>query len=228
MPTPNLKAIFLTIFLSVIAALSWAHVPYFEYNDFTMEQPYRVTFSIEQSLAIYAWLGNNTPDTFVDVDVIAFELNNPANVYLEVIVPVCPGYEDFRPWIALAGPGLPEPKTPLPFNIPAGYGIKVIQDVDKDKSRDSFYEIFGGKKYYYGPVYDEHLSLPGSYYVFIWEPQGNSGDYVAVVGKKEIWRFEDIMRAIRNTPLIRLDQELHVDCSKPQAENWWELGPATR
>jgi hypothetical protein len=228
MSNPILKSLFLATSFIVITAYSWAHVPYFEYDDFTMEQPYKVTFSIEQSLAIYAWLGNNTPDTSADVDVLVFELNDPANVYLEVIVPVCPGYEEFRPWIALAGPGLPEPKTPLPFDIPAGYGIEVIQDVNKGKSRDAFYEIFGGKSYYYGPVYDEHLSLPGTYYIFVWEPRRKSGDYVAVVGKKEIWRFEDIIRAIRNTPLIRLDQELHVDCSNPQMENWWELGPATR
>jgi hypothetical protein len=27
---------------------------------------------------------------------------------------------------------------------------------------------------------------------------------VAVLGKKEIWRFRDIIQAFRNTPLIRL------------------------
>jgi hypothetical protein len=62
--------------------------------------------------------------------------------------------------------------------------------------------------------------LPGVYYVFIRDPRQKSGDYVAVVGKKEIWRFQDMIRALRNTPLIRLDQELHVGCSEPQTEDW--------
>ena len=228
MPKPIFKTLFLVTTFTMITARSWSHVPYFELDDFSMKQPFKVNYSIEQSIAIYAWLENNTPDNSEDVDVFVFQLSEPTNVYLEIIVPVCQGYEEFRPWIALAGPGLPKPITPLPFDIPAGCGIEVIKNVNKGETRETFYEIFGGKSYYNGPVYDEYLSTPGTYFVFIWDPQQKSGDYVAVIGKKEIWRFQDIMRAIRNTPLIRLDQELHVDCSNPQMENWWELGPAPR
>ena len=50
---------------------------------------------------------------------------------------------------------------------------------------------------------------------------------MAVLGKKEIWRFRDIIQAFRNTPLIRLDKELHVDCAESLSEDWDELGPAT-
>jgi hypothetical protein len=228
MPKPIFKTLFLVTTITIVTAQSWAHVPYIEHNDFSAKQPFRVDYSIEQSLAIYAWLENKAPGNSADIDVYVFQIKKPTNVYLEVIVPVCHGYEEFRPWFALAGPGLPEPKTPMPFDIPAGYGIEVIQNVNKGEPRETFYEFFGGKSYYNGPVFDVYLSLPGTYHVYFWDPQQKSGDYVAVFGKKEIWRFQDMIRAFRNTPRIRLDQELHVDCSKPERENWWDLGPATR
>ena len=127
--------------LAGVGTQSRAHVPYLEDRDFSVEYPFEIEYSIEQSLAIYAWLENNTPDNSEDVDVLVFQLNEPTNVYLEIIVPVCQGYEEFRPWIALAGPGLPEPITPLPFDIPSGYGIEVIKNVNKGETRETFYEI---------------------------------------------------------------------------------------
>ena len=50
------------------------------------------------------------------------------------------------------------------------------------------------KSYYKGPVFDEYITIPGNYYVYIWDPQQKSGDYVAVLGKKEIWRFGTLSR----------------------------------
>ena len=221
------KILFIISTFTLVTAQSWAHVPYFEHNDFSAKQPFTVEYSIEQSLAIYAWLENNDLGNSGDIDVFVFRINEPTSVYLEVIVPVCKGYEEFLPWLALAGPGLPEPKALMPFDIPPGYGIEVIQSGTIDEPRDTFYEFFGGKSYYKGPVFDEYITIPGNYYVYIWDPQQKSGDYVAVLGKKEIWRFRDIIQAFRNTPLIRLDKELHVDCSESLSEDWDELEPAT-
>ena len=212
---------------ALVAAQSWAHVPYLEHNDFSAKQPFTVDNSIEQSLAIYAWLDNNELNKAEDIDVFEFRIDVPTTVYLEVLVPVCPGYEEFSPWLALAGPGLPQPKTSLPFDIPPGYGIEVIPNIATGERRDTFYEPFGGKSYYKGPVFNENFTIPGNYYVYIWDPQQKSGDYVAVLGNKEIWRFRDIIQAFRNTPLIRLGAELHTDCPEPELENRRDLGPAT-
>ena len=227
MPKHIFKILFLTATFAIVTAQSWAHVPYLEHNDFSAKQPFTVGYTIEQSLAIYAWLEIDDHGYSDDIDVFVFRINEPTSVYLEVLVPVCKGYEKFLPWFALAGPGLPEPKAPMPFDIPPGYGIEVIPNVTKGEPRDTFYEFFGGKSYYKGPVFDENLTTPGTYHVYFWDPQRKGGDYVAVLGKKEIWRFRDIIQAFRNTPLIRLGKELHVECPEPQLENNWELGPAT-
>jgi hypothetical protein len=226
MPQHIFKRLLLIATLTLATAHSWAHVPYLEHHDFSEKQPFTVEYSIEQSLAIYAWLENTVHGPAEDIDVFVFRINEPTNVYLEVLVPVCPGYEAFLPWLALVGPGLPAPKAPMPpFEIPADYGIIVIQNLTPGQPRNTFYEFFGGKNYYKGPIFDEILTTPGTYYVYCWDPQQKGGDYVAVMGKNEIWRWRDIIQAFRNTPLIRLGRELHIDCSKPSAEDTQELEP---
>ena len=211
------------IFITALALVgvgtqSRAHVPYLENSDFSKESPFEVDYSIEQSLAIYAWIDNTVPDSPDDIDVFVFRLDEPANVYIEILVPVCKGYENFLPWFAIAGPGLPVKKTTMPFDIPKGYGVEVVKNLATGEERETFYEFFGGKHYYKGTAYQKIINTPGTYYIYVWDPQQRSGDYVAVLGKKEIWRFRDIIKALRNTPLIRLDRELHIDCSEPQFE----------
>jgi len=88
---------------------AFAHVPYFESKDFSEEQPFEVPYTIEQSIAIYAGLENDGLNPSVDIDVYRFEVTEPVNVYIEVLVPMCQTYADFVPWFALVGPGLPEP-----------------------------------------------------------------------------------------------------------------------
>jgi hypothetical protein len=84
-------------------------------------------------------------------------------------------------------------------------------------------EFFGGKSYYRGPHFDKSLNIPGTYYVYFWDPDQKGGDYVAVLGRKEGWRFRDIIQAFRNTTLIRMNKELHINCSESAIENWHEL-----
>ncbi len=207
----------------LVTAQSWAHVPYFEQEDFSEQKPFVVEYSIEQSLAIYAWLEKNDLGNSEDIDVFMFKLEGPTNVYLEVLVPECPGYEEFFPWFALVGPGLPGPNVAIPFDIPPNYGIVIIQNKKSSESRETFYEFFGGKSYYKGPHFDQNLNIPGTYYVYFWDPDQKGGDYVAVLGRKEIWRLRDIYQAFRNTPLIRMDKELHINCSESAIENMQEL-----
>lgn len=201
------------IFLS-IATLSFAHVPFFERKDFSEAQPFLVPNTIEQSIAVYAWLENDEVGYSEDIDVYVFHIEEPARIYLELLVPVCEGYEEFVPWFALVGPELPEPEETLPFELPSGYGAVVLPNVYPGEARDSFYEPFGGKSYYEGPIFDKMIEIPGTYYVYFWDPDQNGGDYVSVIGWEEIWRPRDIIRGLILTPLIRRDRELHIDCSE--------------
>ena len=107
--------IFGIFFLSV--SPSFAHVPYIEFWDFSERWPFRPRHTIDQSIAVYAWLQEDGTGYSEDIDVYAFEIEEPARIYLELLVPVCAGYEEFVPWFALVGPELPEPDEPLPFDL---------------------------------------------------------------------------------------------------------------
>ncbi len=194
---------------ALLCSAAAAHVPYIENKDYTFDQPFRVKGSAENSIAVYAWL-----ETGNDTDVYRLEIPRPVHLYCNVIVPVCPAYSQFLPWLAIAGPGLAPPDEPLPFDLPQGYGAVVVKNTAPGQQRTQFYEPFGGKSYYDAPAFDQTISKTGTWYIYIWDPYGMGGDYVAVIGYKERFSVPDIFRALINTPKIRFNRELHTDCRK--------------
>ncbi len=210
-----MKGINLVCILVILSFLTFsvsAHVPYFEHNDYSKENPRVIRKMVEQSKAFYSWLEKDNLNKSDDLDVFEFEVKNrPVRIYVEIIVPVVEGYyENFVPWYAVVGPNLPEYNDPLPFDIPEGYGVIVMENVEPGEQREQFYEPFGGKSYYQGPVLDKNVTEPGTYYVYTWDPYETGGDYVLVFGKREIFGLFDIIRALIYTPMIRLDMELHI------------------
>ncbi len=205
---------FIMFSLTLLPLTALAHVPYFEHFDFSEERPFKVWKSIQQSIAVYSWIEVDGESPADDIDVYAFRVTHPVNVYVESLVPVCAEYENFFPWFAVVGPGLPDPGIELPFEIPPGYGALVVDNPITGEQREMFYEPFGNKWYYEGPMFYEELAEPGIYYVYYWDPYEVGGDYVAVLGDQEIWEFWDIIRALIYTPKIRRGKELHTDCQK--------------
>jgi len=204
--------IFIFSFMFIISTVS-AHVPYIEYRDYNEDKPLYVWKMIEYSKAFYAWLENDGVNPCEDIDAFKFKIRNrPINVYIELIVPVVDDYyKDFVPWFALVGPGLPAPNQTLPFEIPSGYGVIVKENVEPGEERETFYEPFGGKSYYKGPIFEETLSESGIYYIYCWDPYEKGGDYNLVLGKGEFFGPIDIIRSIINTMIIRRDGELHIN-----------------
>lgn len=193
--------------LLLVAVPAWAHVPYVELRDYSDDHPFVVQPPVEKSIAAYAWF-----ETGDDVDVYTFQVTGPTHVYAQAIVPVCPGNEELLPWFALVGPDLPEPEYEVPFYLPEGYGAIVVPNLAPGEPRSQFYEPFGGKSYYDGPTLTLEVTTPGEWFIFMWDPYGIGGDYVGVIGDKEIWKLPDILRALVVTPYIRRDKELHRPC----------------
>jgi len=207
------------LFVFAWAGTAWGHVPYFETEDFSPTNRFVIPYKIEQSIAAYAWLTTDGILPSTDVDVYEFTIEEPTGVYLEVIVPACRGYESLAPWFALVGQGLPAPTEELPFELPPGWGALVTPHLLGEEPRPKFWEPFGGKFYYEGPQFKQVIEQPGTYYIVYWDPAQIGGDYVAVIGDKEIWRLPDIMLALVNTPKIRQDMELHLECLPPLADD---------
>ena len=175
-------------------------------RDYSFEQPFRVKGSVENSIAVYAWL-----ETGNDTDVYRLEIKRPVRLSATLSCP----YALPRAVSALAGccrAGACAPDEPLPFVLPQGYGAVVLKNTAPGEQRQQFYEPFGGKSYYTAPVFDQTVSQTGTWYMYVWDPSGMGGDYVAVIGYKERFSLLDIFSALINTPKIRLDRELHTDC----------------
>jgi hypothetical protein len=185
-----------------------AHVPFIEKQDFTFEKPFVMEGPVDKSIAVYSWLQSGN-----DTDVFRLQITKPARLYCNVIVPVCPAYAQFAPSMAVAGPGLAPPDEPLPFALPQGYGALVLKNTAPGQERHQFYEPFGGKSYYDAPAFDQTVSQTGTWYLYVWDPRGMVGDYVAVIGYRERFSLTDFFRAIINTFKIRFNLELHTDCS---------------
>ena len=203
-----IKASCVAVVAGLLAVQSaFAHVPYLEEIDTSPETPFEIPQPLDKSRAFYSWF-----ETGDDIDVFVFQVTEPMRVFTQAIVPVCQGYEELLPWLAVVGPGLPLPEIPLPFELPAGYGAWVVQNEEPWTPRQAFFEPFGDKWYFDGPVLDEVVTTPGTWYLYYWSPYGIGGDYVAVVGPDEIWAPSDILRAIIYTPMIRRGEELHIEC----------------
>ncbi len=194
--------------LSVGVAPAEAHVPYIERYDSTESRPFMLD-DVVQSKVFYAWLQSAT-----DIDYYRFEVTDPVRVYAQAIVPVCPGYEQFLPWLAVIGPGLPTPSEGLPagFTLPPGYGAIVLPNVPPGETRETFYEPFGGKYYYDAPIFDQVVTQPGHWGIIYYDLTGSVGDYGGVIGIEERFRPVDIVRSLINTPIVRQNGELHTPC----------------
>lgn len=201
-----ISVMMVAVMLLLTALPAAAHVPYIERQDYSWLNPF-VVQDVEQSKAMYAWLSAGD-----DIDVYAFEVAAEIDLFVEVIVPVCPAYEQFLPSYAVIGPGLPEPTDELPVELPPGYGAIVVPNLAPGEPRETFYEPFGGKWYYEGVPFSEPISTAGLWLVIAWDPYATGGDYVASIGLEERFTARDILRSLINTPYVRQDRELHTDC----------------
>lgn len=196
--------------IALLAPAALAHVPYLETQDFSPTDPFVVSWSVEKSIAVYGWLDGPT-----DVDDFRLEIHPGDQVYLEVLVPECAEYADFRPSMVLFGPGLPPAPPEVAGIVPPGAGAIVIDNPDDGLPRPTVYEPFGDKTYFEFPELDAIAPRGGTYGLAVYDPAGaagTGGDYVAVIGTTESFSVRDSVRAAQITPIIRADGELHVQC----------------
>lgn len=206
------------IYIASLSFSSWAHVPYLENSDYTPAQPF-VVEDVENSKSIHGAL--EKPD---DVDILNIRIDEPARIYTSTNIPFCPQYESFAVTYALTGPGLPLPETDLPVRLADGHGAVVVRtEFDSVDERPVFFEPFGGRLMWEGPDFAIDQAAPGEYQMIIWNESGAPGNYIAVVGQKEIFGPAEIAQARSVSPRLRDGKNLLVECN-PQADA--QNGPA--
>lgn len=191
--------------LLLLPCAALAHVPFLEESDYSPERPY-VVKDVTNSKSIHARIG--TPG---DVDVYVMDITAPTRIFTQTDIPWCPQYETFGVTYALTGPGLPAPAIPLPVALPPGHGAVVVRD-NSGAGRETWDEPFSGRRMWVGESFALDDAPPGRYQLVVWNEQGRTGDYIAVIGEAEIFN-EPEMRQVRATsPRLRNGANLMVAC----------------
>jgi hypothetical protein len=190
-----------------------AHVPFLEEADYTEAAPFVVT-DVENSKSVSAQL--QTPD---DVDFYRITLTGPARIVFGSNVPFCRQYAGFGVSMALIGPGLPPSETAIPVALQPGDGVVVIKDEPGDPAqRPVFFEPTSGRQSWRGPKYSMSQAPAGTYTLAVWNEQGRTGDYIAVIGEAEYFGPAEISQTRKTSPKLSRGRNLMVDCDPTRAD----------
>lgn len=163
-----------------------AHKPFFSGDHSTVEDAWLVP-DPEVSIVLYQEVTCELPQLWMSLD---GEADFP--LYIQLGVPVIDRLSDYRPSVALVGPGLPDPESDLPFELPEGSGILVFDSEDVDQPGD-FYEPFTQTDSWI--VVEETVVLPegGQAWLVAWDPGGQTGKLWVATGTVE--DFTDVETA---------------------------------
>lgn len=170
------------------------HRALMEGNDIRGLDTALVILHPQASYALYGRL-----DSGQDVDFYRFEATSPMELNLSVLVPRANGYQEYYPTYALVGPGMGAPESALPFDLPEGYGAKVIMS-PHSADREKFYEPFSMTRYYRDTTELRMTAeVPGTYYIAVWHDAGEIGEYTVSFGEAEKW---DLMAMVETYKVV--------------------------
>ncbi|MGB8955275.1 MAG: LPXTG cell wall anchor domain-containing protein [Tumebacillaceae bacterium] len=123
------------------------------------------------------------------VDLYKFTLAADTPFYARISVPKRPELRDFAPAFVLFGPGLPTSNEPphYPLALPEGLGRAILLPAGE---KDDFYEPFTQTTMVQRQYISRQLP-PGTYYLAVYSPAGQTGKYVLATGEREQFGFAD-------------------------------------
>jgi len=136
------------------------------------------------SQVAYAELSNEAPALW-----LTFEAKAGARLDVSLGIPVLDRLIDYRPNLAILGPGLPP--LELPFETPPNVGGRRFESATREPR--TFHEPFTGTASWIAIEETIELPGPGTYYLVAW-PSGDLADKLWVaVGWREQYGWADIL-----------------------------------
>lgn len=146
-----------------------------------------------------SWAAYNQLEQAGDVDYYSFKAEQGEEIYFSMVIPVIDRYQNFRPDVALIGPGLE--------NNYAGYDknyINSLLKIDPDENiiivsddqatPDTFFEPFTQTSYWRRQKFSTAAPAAGTYYLAVFSTEQDQGKYTLAIGRKEVWGFNDLIR----------------------------------
>jgi hypothetical protein len=193
--TLSIAAMAALLLVAMASCMASAHKPILEEQD---TRGYSDAIEVPDpavSWAVYGFI--EAPG---DIDYYYFDLKDGLDLYTELLVPVNPVYEDFRPSYAIIGPGVSGNDT-VPFEVQRNGSVLTVDS--PAGTRETFHEPFTGISYYRGIRKHTMLTRPGRYYLAVFDGRRMQGDYVLAVGEKESFGISDLPGTIAAVVRIR-------------------------
>jgi hypothetical protein len=170
-----------TVLMGITVAM--AHKPSFSTGEYSAPEDAFWVADPEVSIVLYHEVSCSEPQLWMQL-----WLDPALPLYLQVGVPVIDRLADYRPSVAVLGPGLPE--LELPFDVPDGLGGILIETDGVDEPGD-FYEPFSQTDSWI--LYEDTLTLPeaGLGYIVAWDPEETTGKMWVATGTREDFTSED-------------------------------------
>ncbi len=170
--------------LSAGASSTWAHRPIL--SDGSARDAATALHVADPGLSqvVYHEVTRESPQLW-----LAFDLDAGQSLYFQLGVPVIERLADYRPALALIGPGLPV--TDLPLAVPEGLGAQQFA-VDPAEIRE-FYEPFSGTSSWILMTHTVPIATAGRYYLAAYDPAGQPGKLWVAVGRREEFGLNDIL-----------------------------------
>jgi hypothetical protein len=202
------------------AAPAVAHVPFLEPDrpsdaPAVQRDPFPGAILLSDAAVSRAVYGTLAPGEAFDA--YRLMVSRPASTPVEMLVPKSDTYGDFRPAFALIGPGLPAAGRAPAFIVERlrtastaaspvpGAPLRVLVVPDPAAAaREGFYEPFSFTSYYRGGESRVDL-VPGvTYYLVVYEPAGQRGEYALGIGEAEEFTAGDVLRSVVAVVRIKL------------------------
>ena len=218
------KVIAMVIALSAVlisARVAAAHTPIFIEREITSPD---TAWPVGDYAISWAFYGRVTPagaPQYFAIDGRAGE-----RLYATMEVPEIAGLQEFRPSLALIGPGLPAFDAPPGVTLPAESGGVRVDDA-RSAPRARFDEPFSRTSYYRGPVIDRPLSADGRYFVVVFDESAATGKYTLTIGTREVFGGGDPGWARKLQAFFSdAGQDLPAQPTvQPAAAPWWPRLP---
>lgn len=176
----------LGVLLAFAAAPVLAHRPIFSDRSALDPRTAVVITEPDVSQVIYRPLSKKAPRVW-----LTFEVKESFDLFVQVGVPKIKRLSNFRPAVAVIGPGLPT--ITAPFAIPQKTGGRIFTTENVEKPQ-LFHEHFTQTDSWI--LRSETLRLPqaGRYYVVAFSPTKQQGKLWLAVGKRESFGSADLLR----------------------------------
>ncbi len=137
------------------------------------------------SQVVYREISQESPSVW-----LAFDVPKNFPLFVQIGVPVIDRLKEYRPAMAVVGPGLPQ--EPTPFALPENSGVKILATHDVAQPR-FFHEHFTSTDSWI--LRSETIVLPeaGRYYLVAYSPDKKPGKLWLALGKKESFGAADLL-----------------------------------